>query len=93
MDATRSACREKPYGGVEPTGATPAANGSGFGATWKAARSAASRASAAAMTKSLWPYAASKRNWPRAPGLRTNSARFPLLGELAAVLEGNSRNY
>ena len=53
---------------------TSAVSGSGLGATWKAARSAANTASAAAMTRSSWPRAASKRRWPRAPGLKTNSA-------------------
>ena len=38
----------------------------------KAARSAASTASAAAMTRSSWPRAASNRSRPRAPGLKTN---------------------
>ena len=38
----------------------------------EAARSAASTASAAAMTRSSWPRAASKRSRPCAPGLKTN---------------------
>ena len=38
----------------------------------EAATSAASTASAAAMTRSSWPRAASNRNRPRAPGLKTN---------------------
>src|SRR5215217_155229 len=40
-------------------------------ATWKAARSAAITARAAAMTRSSWPRAASNRSRPRAPGLKT----------------------
>ena len=35
-------------------------------------RSAAMTASAAATTRSSWPRAASKRSWPRGPGLKTN---------------------